>query len=184
MSLWRIPNTPKKAAILAITFCFSLTFPLVITTTGCKAVMFWMVARHGTQYPSSRDAFRMKDRLPKLRKTILQNHKERRGCNRNWRSPPRILYHLILFDGHFDMCIGTLCQQDIDGLSNNGSIRIDDDFDEKLTPTGREELLVLARRFRGRFADFFNSQPAFNTQDYHVNTLTTNTVIESWIMRV
>lgn len=44
--------------------------------------MFWMVARHGTQYPSSRDAFRMKDRLPKLRKTILQNHKERRGCNR------------------------------------------------------------------------------------------------------
>lgn len=82
MSLWRIPNTPKKAAILAITFCFSLTFPLVITTTGCKAVMFWMVARHGTQYPSSRDAFRMKDRLPKLRKTILQNHKERRGCNR------------------------------------------------------------------------------------------------------
>ena len=38
-----------------------------------------MLARHGTQYPSSRDAFRMKDRLPKLRKTILQNHKERRG---------------------------------------------------------------------------------------------------------
>jgi hypothetical protein len=66
------------------------------------------------------------------------------------------------------MSIGTLCQQDIDGLSNNGSIRIDDDFDEKLTSTGREELLVLARRFRGRFADFFNSQPAFNTQDYHV----------------
>ncbi|KAI9563599.1 hypothetical protein GHT06_011063 [Daphnia sinensis] len=111
-----------------------------IFAAGCKAVMFWMVARHGTQYPSSRDVFRMKDRLPKLRKTILQNHKERRG---------------------------TLCQQDIDGLSNNGSIRIDDDFDEKLTATGREELLVLARRFRGRFADFFNSQPAFNTQDYH-----------------
>lgn len=47
---------------------------------GCKPVMFWMVVRHGTQYPSSHDVFRMKDRLPKLRKTILQNKKERRGC--------------------------------------------------------------------------------------------------------
>ena len=56
-------------------------------------------------------------------------------------------------------------------MSNNGSIRIDDDFDEKLTATGREELLVLARRFRGRFADFFNAQPAFNTQDSQVRLL-------------
>ena len=135
-----------------------------------------MLARHGTQYPSSRDVFRMKDRLPKLRKTILQNHKERRGWSieilysalRNCRFILRGFF-LVLFL----MSIGTLCQQDIDGLSNNGSIRIDDDFDEKLTSTGREELLVLARRFRGRFTDFFNSQPAFSTQDYHVtqNTL-------------
>lgn len=77
-------------------------------------------------------------------------------------------YFERFFPFFFLFVTGTLCQQDIDGLSNNGSIRIDDDFDEKLTSTGREELLVLARRFRGRFADFFNSQPAFSMQDYHV----------------
>ena len=63
---------------------------------------------------------------------------------------------------------GTLCQQDVDGLSNNGSVRIDDNFDGALTATGREELLLLARRFRSRFADFFNAQPDFNSQDYQV----------------
>ena len=41
--------------------------------------MFWMVARHGTQYPSADSASRINDRLPVLRKAILQNHKEKRG---------------------------------------------------------------------------------------------------------
>lgn len=40
-----------------------------------------MAVRHGTQYPPAKDATYMKDRLPKLRKTILQSHKERRGMS-------------------------------------------------------------------------------------------------------
>jgi multiple inositol-polyphosphate phosphatase/2,3-bisphosphoglycerate 3-phosphatase len=54
----------------------------------------------------------------------------------------------------------------VDALNGNGTVRIDDDFDEALTPTGREELLLLARRFRGRFAEFFNERPVFNPKDY------------------
>lgn len=137
---------------------------------GCKPVMFWMAVRHGTQYPPSVDVNRMKDRLPKLRRTILQNHKERRGRPRNiYRSPfqKKKIFKFFNWIG-----IGTLCQQDIDGLSNDGSIRIDDNVDETLTSSGREELLVLARRFRGRFAEFFNAQPAFTAQDYQVNKYT------------
>ena len=63
-------------------------------------------------------------------------------------------------------CTGTLCQQDVDGLSSNGSVRIDDNFDRALTSTGREELLLLARRFRGRFANFF--QQPYNQDNYEV----------------
>lgn len=61
---------------------------------------------------------------------------------------------------------GTLCQQDVDLLVNDGTIRIDDNQNEALTSTGKEELLVLARRYRGRFAEFFNTQPQFNENDY------------------
>ena len=63
---------------------------------------------------------------------------------------------------------GTLCQPDVDALANNGSVRIDENFDEALTATGREELLLLGRRFRGRFVDFFNSRP-YNAQLYQVS---------------
>lgn len=43
---------------------------------------------------------------------------------------------------------------------------MDDSQSEALTSTGKEELLVLARRFRGRFAGFFDTQPVFNEDDY------------------
>ena len=46
---------------------------------GCEPIMFWMLARHGTRFPPPADVFRMKDRLPKLLKTIIENHKEERG---------------------------------------------------------------------------------------------------------
>ena len=60
---------------------------------------------------------------------------------------------------------GTLCQQDVDNLSSDGNLRFDN-LDEMLTATGREELLLLARRFRGRFPDFF--EPIYNRTDYEV----------------
>ena len=103
-------------------------------------MLFWMVARHGTQYPPAALSQRLKERLPVLRKMVLQNHKEKRG---------------------------TMCQQDVDALSNDGTIRIDDLQNEALTSTGKEELLVLARRYWGRFSEFFNTQPTFNENDYH-----------------
>lgn len=108
---------------------------------GCQPIMFWMVARHGTRFPPTADVFRMKDRLPKLLKTIVENHKEERG---------------------------SLCQQDVENLSEDGSVRFDN-LEEMLTATGREELLLLARRFRGRFRDFFEA--AYNSTDYQFRHL-------------
>jgi len=112
-----------------------------IFVAGCEPIMFWMLARHGTRFPPPADVFRMKDRLPKLLKTIIENHKEERG---------------------------TLCQQDVDNLSSDGNLRFDN-LDEMLTATGREELLLLARRFRGRFPDFF--EPIYNRTDYEFRHL-------------
>jgi len=109
-----------------------------IFVAGCQPIMFWLTARHGTRYPPASQLVRMKDRLPKLQQTIVENHKDQRG---------------------------TLCQQDVDNLSNEGSLKFDDNFEEMLTSTGREELLLLARRFRGRFADFFRT--TYNIKDYH-----------------
>ena len=63
---------------------------------------------------------------------------------------------------------GSLCQQDVENLSEDGSVRFDN-LEEMLTATGREELLLLARRFRGRFRDFFEA--AYNSTDYQVSPL-------------
>lgn len=112
-----------------------------VSIPGCEPVMFWMVARHGTRYPPPNDVFRMKDRLPKLLKNVIENHKEERG---------------------------TLCQQDVDNLSNDGTLRFDD-LEEMLTSTGREELLLLARRFRGRFPEFFIT--TYNSTEYQFRHL-------------
>jgi hypothetical protein len=49
------------------------------TPKGCVPIMFWMVARHGTRYPPAQHVTVMKERLPKLRRAILQNHLEHRG---------------------------------------------------------------------------------------------------------
>lgn len=62
--------------------------------------------------------------------------------------------------------LGSLCQQDIDALANNGSLRIDENSNEALTSTGREELLLLGRRYRGRFPAFFNV--TYKPKDYQV----------------
>ena len=56
----------------------------------------------------------------------------------------------------------------MDGLNGNGSIRVDDNFDGAITSTGREELLLLARRYRSRFAEFFDAKPDFDPLDYQV----------------
>jgi len=63
---------------------------------GCQPIMFWMVARHGTRFPPAADVFRMKDRLPKLLKTIVENHKEERGKDLSTQNPINIPNHIII----------------------------------------------------------------------------------------
>jgi hypothetical protein len=41
----------------------------------------WMTVRHGTRYPSSKVIQKMKERLPVLRDSVIQNHKLKRGTD-------------------------------------------------------------------------------------------------------
>lgn len=53
-------------------------------------------------------------------------------------------------------------------LANNGSLKIDESFDQALTATGREEILLLGRRFYGRFTNFFK-RLALDRKYYYVS---------------
>jgi hypothetical protein len=41
----------------------------------------WMIIRHGTRYPSSKVIRKMKERLPVLRDSVIQNHELKRGIH-------------------------------------------------------------------------------------------------------
>lgn len=40
-----------------------------------------MIVRHGTRYPGSKIIRKMRERLPVLRDSVIQNHKLKRGTN-------------------------------------------------------------------------------------------------------
>lgn len=42
---------------------------------GCEPKKIWMIIRHGTRNPSDKNIYFMKERLPELRKLILNSTK-------------------------------------------------------------------------------------------------------------
>ncbi|GFG33577.1 hypothetical protein Cfor_03472 [Coptotermes formosanus] len=48
---------------------------------GCNVLRVWMIIRHGTRYPSSKVIRKMKERLPVLRDSVIQNHELKRGIH-------------------------------------------------------------------------------------------------------
>jgi hypothetical protein len=54
-----------------------------------------MIVRHGTRYPGSKVIRKMKERLPMLRDSVIQNHKLKRG-NDCFRPRERITFNIFL----------------------------------------------------------------------------------------
>jgi len=50
-----------------------------VTIDGCVPSHFWLLARHGTRYPSSQAMGPMRNLLPKIQEQVLANHKAGRG---------------------------------------------------------------------------------------------------------
>ena len=57
-----------------ISYDFSKVF-----VPGCKPVMFWFLARHGTRNPGKSDIERMRDKLPGIRDEIVAAWREGLG---------------------------------------------------------------------------------------------------------
>jgi hypothetical protein len=58
-----------------------MTYFFTFYVIGCNILRVWMIVRHGTRYPSSKIIQKMRERLPLLRDSVVQNHKLKRGNN-------------------------------------------------------------------------------------------------------
>ena len=57
-------NNPK------LSFCFT------VSNLGCEAQQVWLLARHGTRYPLTKDYQRLAATLPLIAQEVVFNHKE------------------------------------------------------------------------------------------------------------
>ncbi|XP_012271843.1 multiple inositol polyphosphate phosphatase 1 [Orussus abietinus] len=93
----------------------------------CEPIQIWMIARHGTRYPSSSEVTKLQT-LPKLRDQIVYSH-ENRG-------------------------FGHLCNQDLENLKR---WRLDPNVNlgmaKQLTAQGEEDMRLLARRLQSNFPE-------------------------------
>ena len=78
----------------------------------------WLLARHGTRFPSARVIRQMERQLPKIREQIVTNHRGGRGG---------------------------LCAEDVDHL-DNWDFYLTSRDDSLLTQSGRQEMLGLGQR--------------------------------------
>lgn len=90
---------------------------------GCNALRIWMIVRHGTRYPGSKVIRKMKERLPILRDSVIQNHKLKRG---------------------------QLCKEEIAALLA-WSPHVEEADEKRLAHEGEDEMVELAERFQNRF---------------------------------
>ncbi|PSN39586.1 hypothetical protein C0J52_18755 [Blattella germanica] len=90
---------------------------------GCEPLRIWMMIRHGTRYPSSKVIRLMRERLPQIRDSILQNHKSKRG---------------------------KLCNEEIAELQA-WSPHVEEADQKRLSHEGEDEMVELAERFQNRF---------------------------------
>lgn len=104
------------------------------TLPNCKPMQIWMLARHGTRYPTKSEIHIMKHNLPELQRSIIENHSE--GGN------------------------GSLCRKDLERLK---SWKLDSNVNKHnkkyLTEQGEEDLSQLGRRFKYYFPDLLQFYP-------------------------
>ncbi|XP_017882165.1 multiple inositol polyphosphate phosphatase 1-like [Ceratina calcarata] len=105
-----------------------------VTVPNCEPVQIWMLARHGTRYPTKKEIKSMKNDLPDLQESIIKNHKKHGR--------------------------GSLCSSDLRELESwelDPSVRKSNK--KYLTKQGEEDLLSLARRFKNYFPELLRSRP-------------------------
>ncbi|XP_021914875.1 multiple inositol polyphosphate phosphatase 1-like isoform X2 [Zootermopsis nevadensis] len=90
---------------------------------GCNVLRMWMIVRHGTRYPGSKIIRKMRERLPVLRDSVIQNHKLKRG---------------------------RLCNEEIAALQTWSS-HVEETDEKRLAHEGEDEMVELAERFQNRF---------------------------------
>ncbi|KAJ4432670.1 hypothetical protein ANN_21293, partial [Periplaneta americana] len=95
----------------------------VIHYPGCNPIRIWMIVRHGTRYPSGKVIQKMRERLPQLRETVIQNHKSKRG---------------------------KLCKEELAALQA-WSPHVEEADEKRLAHEGEDEMVELAERFQNRF---------------------------------
>ena len=78
----------------------------------------WLLARHGTRFPSARAIRQMERQLPKIREQIVNNHRGGRG---------------------------SLCAEDLDNL-DSWDFYLTSQDESLLTESGRREMLGLGQR--------------------------------------
>jgi len=94
-----------------------------ISHKGCQAQLFWLLSRHGTRTPGTKDMIILKNELPIVRQAILKNHKEGRG---------------------------QLCEDDLDNLSD-WEFRANVSENKFLVKEGYKELKGIGERYQERF---------------------------------
>lgn len=109
---------------------------------GCQAQQFWILSRHGTRNPGTKEMTQLKTELPNLREIIIKNHKEGRG---------------------------ELCEDDLDNLEE-WEFRANVEDDKFLVKEGYKELKGLGERFQERFPElltrpFINESYTFRYTD-------------------
>ncbi|XP_076764814.1 multiple inositol polyphosphate phosphatase 1-like [Xylocopa sonorina] len=117
------------------TTAYEVEHGLIANTTlpNCKPIQIWMLARHGTRYPTKDEIHSMKHNLPEIQRSILENSEAGNG---------------------------SLCQKDLEKLK---SWKLDSNVNKNnrkfLTKQGEEDLLQLGRRFKHYFPDLLQSYP-------------------------
>ncbi|XP_046750480.1 multiple inositol polyphosphate phosphatase 1-like [Diprion similis] len=99
------------------------------TVPNCKPIQIWMMVRHGTRYPGTREIRGMRS-LPKLRNQIIYNHKVRGS--------------------------GRLCPEDLENLKRwRLSKSITYVNSDQLNSQGIEDMNQLGKRIRTNFPELF-----------------------------
>ncbi|KAF4532550.1 hypothetical protein B566_EDAN010842, partial [Ephemera danica] len=95
--------------------------PYDIVPDECVPLQIWMMFRHGTRYPSTKDIVTMNNRLPQLKDQIIGNQNN-----------------------------GTLCGSEIEKLGER-RVHFEPNDDQRLAVQGEIEMIELAKRFMDRF---------------------------------
>jgi hypothetical protein len=124
---------------------------------GCEAVQMWLFSRHGTRYPRNdpepggeddgraapqegreMELDALTQQMPILRDAVIQNHVSGRG---------------------------ELCAEDLQNL-RDWTIDIPPELEEKLAPSGEEEMHDIGQRYTARLPDLLDR--SYKDGDYTV----------------